>query len=198
MFEIDFDVDQLIRKAEAIGASADQMPYAFSRALNMAMDDARDHLVNVTWPQHVTVRNEQFIRRLLTIKYSDKHDLEAEIFENKGAVRGDAHLKLHDQGGVKTAKGQFAIPTRNVTITSYGPRADQKPSHLQKKVVIGNTLYAVMGRKHHTKLVPMYRLAKTVNQPADVPFTSDFYQVISGRIDAYFMPALALAMATAR
>jgi hypothetical protein len=55
MFNFEFDVDGLIK------AAADQMPFALSRALNDAVKDAREHLIDKTWPNHVTVRDSQFI-----------------------------------------------------------------------------------------------------------------------------------------
>lgn len=199
--KIELDVDELIKKAEAWGAAADQMPYALSRALNATMDDARDYLVTHTWPEHVTVRNSNFIRRALTILYSDKHDLQAMIYENRDNVRSNAHLALHDKGGTKTAKGQFTIPTGNITLTSFGPRADEKPGHF-KGVILGRTLYKRVkhgrGRHHTSTLVPMYRLARSVNQPADVPFTEDFQRIVRTKIDEYFLPYMTQAMATRR
>ena len=44
MFNFEFDVDGLIK------AAADQMPFALSRALNDAVKDAREHLIDKTWP----------------------------------------------------------------------------------------------------------------------------------------------------
>jgi hypothetical protein len=82
------------------------MPFALSRALNDAVKDAREHLIDKTWPQHVTMRNSQFIGWALRIDFSDKYNLEARIYDQS---KGNVHLKLHDQGGVKTTQGRFAM-----------------------------------------------------------------------------------------
>jgi hypothetical protein len=106
MFNFEFDVDGLIKGAEQWGAAANQMPFALSRALNDAVKDAREHLIDKTWPQHVTMRNSQFIGWALRIDFSDKYNLEARIYDQS---KGNVHLKLHDQGGVKTTQGRFAM-----------------------------------------------------------------------------------------
>jgi hypothetical protein len=144
MFNFEFDADGLIKAAEQWGAAADQMPFALSRALNDAVKDARKHLVDKTWPDHVTVRNSQFIGWALHIEFSDKYNLEAKIYDQS---KGNVHLKLHDEGGVKTAQGRFAIPTKAVTLTPRGERNDQKPANLHNKVVIGRDLSAAGTRQ---------------------------------------------------
>ncbi|MGY3278142.1 hypothetical protein [Bradyrhizobium sp. S3.7.6] len=195
MFKFDLDVGGLIQSAEQWGAAADQMPFALSRALNDAVKDARQHLVDQTWPTHVTVRNSQFIGWALRIEFSDKYNLEARIYDQS---KGNVHLALHDQGGLKTAQGRFIIPTKAVTLTSRGVRTDQRPVNMRKKVVIGNSIYQKQGRGKNKKLVRMFTLTHNVNQPADVPFSQDFKQVISAKVDAYFLPRMLEAMATRR
>jgi hypothetical protein len=195
MFKFEFDTGELFKKIEQWGAAADQMPYALSRALNDAVMDARRHLVDRTWPEHVTVRNSQFIGWALHIEFSDKYNLEAKIYDQS---KGNVHLTPHDKGGVKTAQGRFAIPTKAVTLTAHGERTDQKPANLRNKVVIGSSIYQQQGRGKNKKLVKMYTLAHQAKQPADVPFSEDFKTVISARINAYFLPRMTEAMATRR
>jgi hypothetical protein len=193
MFKFEFDVGELMKTAEAWGAAVDQMPFALSRALNDAVTDARQYLVERTWPSHVNVRNSQFIGWALRIDYSDKYNLEARIYDQS---KGNVHLKLHDKGGVKTTTGHFVIPTSNVTMTSRGARNDQKPRNLRNKVVMGNSIFQRQGRGKHKYLVKMYSMTTSVNQPADVPFSEDFSMVMRSRIDAYFLPRMVEAMAT--
>jgi hypothetical protein len=76
--------------------------------------------------------------------------------------------------------------------------SDQRPANLRNKVVIGNSIYQQQGRGKNKKLVKMYTLAHQAKQPADVPFSEDFKTVISGRINAYFLPRIVEAMATRR
>jgi hypothetical protein len=198
-YEVDIDTRDLIAQAMTVNLALDQLPYAASRALNDSLQETRDTLIAETWPSHVNVRNTAFIRRVLHIEFSTKANLEGSIIENKGAVRGNVHLTLHDKGGMKSARGDFAIPTQNVTLTSFGPRADQKPTALTYPVRIGHTLFQrVKKGRHHSALVPMYRLAHTVNQPADVPFTVDFEISMRQRFPRHFMPRLADAMRTRR
>ena len=60
MFKIEFDFADLEAAAVRIGASADQIPYALSLALNRAADVTRNLLIRTTWPQHVQQRNGGF------------------------------------------------------------------------------------------------------------------------------------------
>ena len=199
MYELQINIEELVQHTMQVGAAIDQMPYALSRALNDSLVEARDYIIEHTWPEHVKVRNPNFIRRLLHIEFSDKHHLEGAIVEDKTAVRGNAHLALHDKGGMKIARGDFAIPTQNVTLTSFGPRADQKPTALKNAVKLGHVLYQRRKKGyHHTALVPMYVLPHTVNQPADVPFTEDFQEQIKGQIRHRFLVRMMEAMATRR
>jgi hypothetical protein len=195
MFKFELDVGGLMKQAEKWGAAAEQMPYALSRALNDAVKDTREYLIDQTWPNNVEVRNNAFIGWALRINFSTKYNLEATIYDQS---RGNVHLPLHDQGGTKTAQGRFVIPTKAVTLTSRGARVDQRPDHMRNKVVIGNAIYQRQGRGKNRKLVKMYTLAHQVRQPADVPFTQDFQRVLTAKIDAYFLPRMVQAMATAR
>jgi hypothetical protein len=194
VFKFELDVSGLIDATEQMGAALDQMPFALSRALNDAVKDARDHLVSTTWPTHVTVRNSAFIGYALRIDFSDKYNLEARIYDQSN---GNVHLKLHDQGGIKTAQsGRIAIPTDAVTLTSRGERKGQRPRELTNKVVRGNAIYQQQGHGKNRRLVKMYTLATQARQPADVPFTEDFKTVISAKVNAYFLPRMVEAMAT--
>lgn len=196
MFKFELDVSDLLKKAEQWGAAAEQVPFALSRALNDAVTDAREHLVTQTWPRHVNVRNAAFIGWALRINYSTKYDLTAEIYDQ---TKGNVHLALHDKGGVKTTtQGRFVIPTSNVTMTSHGVRQSQKPVNLKNKVVIGNSIYQRQGSGKNKYLVKMFTIVRQVNQPADVPFTEDFQSVIRAKVDAYFLPRLLQAVATAK
>lgn len=195
MFNFEFDVGDLLKKAEQWGAAAEQAPFALSRALNDAVTDAREHLVTKTWPQHVHVRNSSFIGWALRINYSTKYDLTASIYDQS---KGNVHLKLHDTGGTKTAQGRFVVPTSNVTMTAHGARRSDRPANLKNKVVIGNAIFQRQGSGKNKYLVKMYTLTRQVNQPADVPFSEDFKDVISSKVEAYFLPRMTQAMASAR
>ena len=68
MFKIELDYSELEAAAVRIGASADQVPYALSLALNRAADVTRNLLIKTTWPQHVHQRNASFIAASLTTR----------------------------------------------------------------------------------------------------------------------------------
>lgn len=195
MFKFEIDISGLMDMADQWTGAAEQMPFVLSRALNDAVTDARQYLIETTWPNAVTVRNSQFINYALRIDYSDKYNLEARIYDQSN---GSVHLKMHDQGGNKTPQGRLAIPTKAVSMTSHGARSDQRPATMDRKVVLGNAIFQQQGRGKNKKLVKMYTLAHSASQPADVPFSADFKTVISAKVDAYFLPRMTQAMASRR
>lgn len=195
MFELKIDASAFEVWSVAMDAMLDQIPFALSRALNDAAFDARQVLVDQTWPSHVTVRNTSFIGWALKIERSDKYNLRVTIYDQS---KGNVHLPLHAEGGTKTAKGRFAIPTAAVSLTSQGARTNQKPSNLARKVVIGNAIYQQQGHGRNQKLVKMYTLAHSVKQPADVPFEQDFETAMRASITAHFPVRMMEAMKTRR
>jgi hypothetical protein len=196
MFELQIDAAEFERKVADMGAAMDQLPFALSRALNDAVTEARHTLVDQTWPQHVTVRNSSFIGYALRTEFSTKYDLRVAIYDQS---KGNVHLQLHNVGGTKQAKGRFTIPTAAVKLGVHGARANQRPANLANKVVIGNAIYQRQGRgKKNKKLVKMYTLASSVNQPADVPFQQDFETAMRASVTAHFPERMMQAMQTRR
>lgn len=173
MFDIKIDISEFMRAAEKVEGAMQQMPYALSRALNEAADHAKRLLVEDTWPTHVHVRNTGFITHALQIERSTKGNLRVEIYDS---TPNKVNLKLHDEGGVKMARGgRFAIPSSaNVTRTGKGVRADQRPRNLRNAIVKNGFIFQQQGGSKNRRLALMYTLRPSVRQPADVPFTRDF------------------------
>ena len=195
MFDLQIDAAEFERKVEDMGAAFDQMPYALSLALNDAAFDTRRKLVDDTWPQHVTVRNSGFIGYALRVEKSDKYNLRVAVYDQSN---GSTHLRLHAEGGTKTARSNFAIPTPAVKLTAHGVRASQRPRALANSFRIGNSIYQRKGRGKNKKLVRMFTLAPTVRQPADVPFQQDFETAMRTSVALHFPDRMMQAMRTRR
>jgi hypothetical protein len=193
MFEIQIDAKPFEDMVERMGAAMEQMPFALSRALNDAATNAKQVLVNETWPSHVTERNKGFINWALQIERSTKYNLTVAIYDRS---EGRGHLMLHAEGGTRTGRGRLAIPTAAVTRGAHGVRANQKPATMTQKVVTPNAIYQRQNRGK--KLVKMYTLKATVQQPADVPFEQDFETAMRESVTANFPQRMREAMASAR
>lgn len=195
MFELKLDIQEFERATANMGAAYDQMPFAVSRALNDAVKDTREVLVNETWPQHVQERNKSFIGWALHTEFSTKENLRVEIFDQSNR----AHLKLHADGGIKQSHGRLAIPTYNVKAGAHGVRKGQRPRDLANKVVIGDGIYQRMrGGRNRGKLMLMYILKPSATQPADVPFRSAFEASMRTYAARYFPIRMMQAMRTRR
>jgi hypothetical protein len=215
MFLVDFDLSAADAYAQRMGAAADQVPFALSRALNDAVEAARQHIIKETWPSSgLTVRNQSFIGRAFSregLVRSTKHDLQAEIRDT--LHRGS--LMLHAVGGTKIGRGNLAIPNvkgGSITRTSTGAvRSDQRPTRLRNTFRKGNKIYQridgparyvytgankPLKRKSGVKL--MYVLAPSAKIKPQVPFYEDFARVTSGILEQQIPLRVIEAMATRR
>jgi hypothetical protein len=185
-----------LKEAQAIGATADQLPFIMSLSLNRAVKSTRDYLVKTTWPQSVTVRNPNFISNALHIEWSDKYNLSVSIYDQLGR----ASLKAHAEGGIKVPKGRdIAIPNkRNVRLGPHGVPSSEKPHNLRKGFRSADRIYQVVGRGKGRFLKPMYILRPKVNIKKDVPFHEDFREQITQNINDELPGAVIDAMRTAR
>jgi hypothetical protein len=173
------------------------VPYALSLALNKAAQNTRQVLVQDTWPSHVTQRNSVFIGRALRTSFATKHNLRIEIYDDLGR----AHLKLHDIGGTKRAKGRLAIPpTGAVVRTSSGVRKNQRPHAIvvntAKRALRITPKGIFVGKGGRLQL--MYAFKPSAAQPADVPFTEDFRHAMTVELRTSFPAAMAKAMSGRR
>src|SRR5262252_8405683 len=106
-FEFYINMDDVIEATEILNGAADQIPFALSQTLNHAADVTRKALIADTWPSHVKVRNTQFIKYALRYDEATKTKMSVTIYDS---LNKSVKLKLHAEGGVRTARGRFAIP----------------------------------------------------------------------------------------
>jgi len=190
---VKFDFSDFLKKADELKAASDQVPYALSRAINQAGEDAQNVLIQQTWPRSVKVRNPSFMRAALRRVPSTKHNLTFEIVD----VLHRGSLKKHAIGGSKTAKSRFAIPVeRNTPRGSHGVPQSQRPRALGRKgaFVIGNAIYTKVGKR----LKLRYILKRSIFQPKDVAFYEDFEISMRNGVRTAFPLWLKRAMQTRR
>lgn len=189
------DVEDFQRAATNMGATADQMPFILSLALNRAIKATRTYLVEHTWPEHIVQRNPTFIRRALRTQFSNKNDLTVEIYDDLGR----ASLMAHAEGGKKMPKGKsLAVPSRAVKRTSHGVARSQRPRNLprSKTFVQNNRLYMTTGRGKGRRARLMYFLKPSVQIPKDVPFYQDFNAQVGANIMRELPGVVIQAMST--
>lgn len=198
MFEIKFDVREFEQRTKELEGTLDQMPFALALALTDAANITKQALVD-EWPQHVTQRNPGFIKRALQVKPATKHDLRVEIYDSLGR----AHLELHADGGIKQAKGKFAIPVEsNVKRGARGVSRSKWPRSLSNSFVAdlhgkGAALWVRYGRKGR-RLRLMYALRAAVPVRKDVPFRETFATSMMRELRESFPAAMKRAMSTRR
>jgi hypothetical protein len=196
MSVVTFDLREFERAARSIAGAKDQVRFAVSRSLNMSLVATENRLAAETWPSAVKVRNKGFLKAALKPEFSTKANLTGKLYDSLGR----AHLKLHAKGGTKTAKSQFAIPTRAVRRTSHGVAKSQLPRAIphKDKVVKGGLIFQAKGKGKRRKLQLLYRLARVTHQPADVPFYRSFDQFMREEMRRQFSEQMRRAMATRR
>jgi hypothetical protein len=197
MIDLEIDCSAFERRAKELHAQIDQVPYALALAMNQAAKNTRQVLVQDTWPSHVTQRNTSFIGRALRTNFANKRNLTVEIYDSLGR----AHLKLHDTGGDKTAKGKFAIPvTGTIKRTAKGVAKSKRPHALivntPKRALRITSRGIFVGKGGRLQL--MYSFKSSTEQPADVPFDQDFRDAMTIELRTSFPAALSRAMATRR
>ena len=197
MFELKFDSSVFEQKAKQLQGALDQVPFALSQALNEAVKNTRQVLVQSTWPTHVKQRNAAFIGRALRTKFASKRNLRVEIYDDLGR----ASLSLHADGGVKRARKRLAIPPGgSVTRTGRGVRKNQTPRAIidrtPKRALRVTPKGIFVGKDGRLQL--KYAFKAQAKQPADVPFRDDFETVMRAELRVSFPAALARAMKSRR
>ncbi|HLH95028.1 MAG TPA: hypothetical protein VKW08_07910 [Xanthobacteraceae bacterium] len=198
MIDLVIDTRDFELRAKELHAQIDQVPYALALAMNQAAKNTRQALVQGTWPSHVTQRNQGFISRALRTNFANKRNLRIEIYDSLGR----AHLKLHDAGGTKQARGRLAIPPPGAVsrMASGAVRKNQKPHAIVVNTpkralrITPKGIYVGKGGRLHL----MYAFAPRANQPADVPFEADFRHDMLVELRTSFPAALSKALATRR
>jgi hypothetical protein len=194
MIDLRLDLRAFEQAARTMGAAIDQVPFALSQAMNEAASVTRNHEINIVWPAHVNVRNRNFLRAALRTEFASKRKLTVAIFDQLGR----AHLKLHDVGGTKRARGKLAIPGQAVRRGSRGVVASQRPGALKNSFRQGNAIYQRVKSGKRQTVRRMYTLTAQARQPADVPFTREFVDVMRREMRMRFGQAMQRAMRTGR
>jgi hypothetical protein len=193
MFKIEIDYSELEAAAIRIGASADQVPYALSLALNRAADVTRNLLIKTTWPQHVHQRNASFIAASLTTKDSraSKGSLAVELYDK--LQRGN--LVMQSKGGTRSPQGgsNLAVPASSVPKGARGVPSRLRPKNMPTALRKGDVLYA---RDKKGKLTLLYVLKHQTKIPKRVPFYEDYAMSMSRELVRTIPMAVEKAMAT--
>jgi hypothetical protein len=194
MIELTIDTSAFLKRADDLHEQIDHLPYALALAMNNAVENTRNVLVQDTWPSHVNQRNAGFIGRALRRgNKATRHSLRVEIYDSLGR----AHLKLHDVGGDKSAKGKFAIPmTGAVRRTSRGVSKNKRPA-----VIIANTPKRALRITERGlfigkggRLQMLYAFRARTSQPADVPFEQVFRETMSIELRTSMPAAISAAL----
>jgi hypothetical protein len=197
-FSVNFDYSDFERKAKELSTAADQVPYALARSLNQAAEDAQTVLILQTWPKAVHVRNTTFMRAALRRIYATKGNLTVEIYDSLHR----AQLGKHARGGTKSPKGaHLAIPNQtDIKFGSSGVRKSDRPSALIARTpkralrITNRGIFVGKGGRLHLK----YALKSSAQQPADVPFESDFRTAMRDGMRTAFPIWIRKAMQTRR
>lgn len=198
MLRLDFSAFE--RKARELDASIDQVPFALAQAMNQAVKNAREVLVQDTWPRHVQQRNKNFIRAALRVQeWANKRSLRVVLGENP-ALQGRGNLALHAKGGSKRPRGSsIAVPSQELQArrSAKGVPKGMRPANLPNSFKKGDVLYQRVGPKRR-KLKLVYTLKPSTKIKADVPFEADFQAAFLADARASFPAALARAMKSRR
>jgi hypothetical protein len=198
-FELQFDFSEFAIWGDQMQAAADQLPFALSLSLNQSIVKARQVLVSSTWPQHVTVRNTNFIGASLRMDFSTKGNLTASIFDQLKHV----YIQTLAVGGrLRPYKAQrLAIPLASwVTRTSRGVIAQQKPANIVARTparalrITPRSIFVGEGGRLHLK----YSLRREAAQPQRVPMYEDFIYTVSNAMRTGFADAMTKAMHSRR
>jgi hypothetical protein len=200
MFELQIDMQEVERAAEALRGATDQIPYVMSSILNTAAFATRGSLVKETWPQHVKQRALNFPSVVLYVDKATKDNLTVSISENRDST---APLQPHADGGVKQAAKRFAIPMpdyREGKMTARGLRKNSRARAIiertPKRALRITSKGIFIGEQGRLRLAFVFKQSVTI--PKDVPFHEDFDRHMREGITTLFEPKMAQAMRTRR
>ena len=189
---ISFDLSGVEKQIVAMGGALEQIPFAISRSLNAAAFNARNVLVQSTWPTHVQVRNARFIGAALRVEPSNKHDLVVSITDAR--MNGRGNLALHARGGVKVARGLVAVPQEFIKRGSRGVVAKQRPAVLPNAFKRGGVILQRVGKGKASVLRIAFALTGRARIKKDVPFVADFATAMRNDLVANIPAAMLKAM----
>lgn len=168
---LEFDFSSFRKMADRLEVARQQIPFALATSLNQSAFQARQDIVGM-WPSAVNSRNKAFIGWALRIEKATKNNLRVEINDHRADGRGN--LKLHADGGIRTARGRLAIPSLNVRRGGRGVVTSQRPANLKGGFRRGDVLYVPTGKGKRRRLKLMFTLRPSAPIKKDVPFRETF------------------------
>lgn len=200
-FEVKLQYEDFTRYAQRLVGAESQMSYAISLALNRANENARQLLIQQTWPRSIKQRNPNYIRLALQRgPPALKSDLRVSIVDSM-ADRVLANLQMHAVGGTKTPKNvaRLAVPIQaNIRRTQSGTSVAQRPINLTNSFVADRSGRgpAIYQRGSDGKIRMMYVLKSSVPVPKQVPFYEDYAETMRRDAKANFPAAMMQALIT--
>lgn len=181
-----------------------QLPFATAKSLTDTAFDARKHVVDVSWPRAVTVRNRRFMGAAMRVEKATKRTLTARLFDKLGR----ASVGLHATGGTKRPRGRsIAVPTKHVNRTGSGrvrksqtPRAVLSSSKgFKTRLRSGDeAILQRQGGKKSRRVKVLYTLHPSARIRRRFPFERDVERVVRRRYPQHFIRNMRRALATAR
>ena len=204
MISLQISMKDFERKARELSAAVDQVPFALAQAMNDALKATRKQIVTETWPQHVQMRNTQFLNAALHMNFATKYSLTVMLSNQGGAVppsRGN--LAAHAEGGTKlpTHGGNLAIPLKSwVRYGAHGVNKAMLPANIIRTTprralrITKDGIFVGEGGRLHLR----YSFKPSAQIKPDVPFHDDFARFMTEEMKLAFPRRLADAMATRR
>lgn len=192
MFTIESDIDAATR--DVMNFFSEQVPFAFSVAINATAFQVRKQIVEVTFNRDFTVRNPSFARALFrTGDKATKRNLMTTV--GQVALRGGdrGYIETHAEGGTKVPRGRnIAVPIApgNVRTSTGRVASTKKPRNLKNSFfrnVKGNT---ILFERKRNKIEAVYVLQKS----APIQKRFDFYEDAMTKATEVFSGALGSAM----
>lgn len=191
---IQSNIDEVERGASDFFRS--QVPFVTSVALNRSVRDVRKVIVGPTWSKAFKVRNSAFPGVVFKMKFSNKRDLEAVLFDKLGRE----YLERHTTGGTKRSSsgGMLAIPV-NVPRSATGriPKSKKPRSLTAKKSTFirrGKGGKNMIIERFKGQTYVRYVLSPSANIKSTFRFYEDaertFERVIAGHWDTAMRRAL--------
>ena len=167
-----FDFSRFQRTADRLGVAAQQLPYAFSRAMNQSAFAARQDLISA-WPQYVQSKNPGFIRWASGVEPAIKSDLTVRITDARAA--GKELLQPLVDGGPDNAQGsRLAVPVSGQRRGARAILPSQWPRNIKGAFRKGDAIYTVVGKGRNKRVKLLYVLKSSVPVPKQVPFRQIF------------------------
>ena len=193
MIAVEFDLSDVTKYAQSLGAAADQIPYAIAIALNRSADVTRNFLIRETWPQHVQQRNASFIAASLTTRdaRATKYSAAVEIYDKLD--RGNLYKQA--KGGTRAPRGgaNLAIASSQITRTPHGVPTNVKPANLVNSFRVRDVIYQ---KDKRGRMRLMYVLKHQTPIPRRVPFYEDFAASMQRELTRTIPLAVKQAMST--